>query len=327
MEPGLLATAKEFISGYWPHVSGGAVAAAATVGTAIFAYIRRPKSSPTEAGPYFTDAALLSPPLTRPAFSDRMAYVLAEMSDLAYYQFEGQRGFVDDAVENAVSLDLTDDANVREFLEKFSTELMSGRRLQLGSMKKVLANSGFSLLDVIDINETQGFACKRIAENEPPYLVLAFRGTEKKISDWLTDARYVRFLKTPVYRIVNSSDIVPRIPPGAGMMGLVLLVQGISWLTRFAPPVSAAFDKLEEFLDKLNGYRHFGDLRYLSDVAEGRFDTVRLLSNPPAIDRVVWMWKRVAKSLFVPVRSHGMSIYRKKLQHIANARRVAAVQR
>ena len=51
MEPGLLATAKEFISGYWPHVSGGAVAVAATVGTAIFAYIRRPKSSPTEAGP------------------------------------------------------------------------------------------------------------------------------------------------------------------------------------------------------------------------------------------------------------------------------------
>ena len=265
------------------------------------AYIRRPKSSPTEAGPYFTEAALLSPPLTRPAYSDRMAYVLAEMSDLGYYQFEGQRGFVDDAVENAMSLDLTDDTNVREFLEKFSTELMSGRRLQLGSMKKVLSNSGFSLLDVIDINETQGFACKRLAEAEPPYLVLAFRGTEKKISDWLTDARCVRVLKTPVYRIVNSSDTVPRVPPGAGMMGLVLLVQGISWLTRFAPPVSVVFDKLDEFLDKLNGYRHFAELRHLSDVAEGRLDTVRLLSNPPAIDRVIWMWKRVAKSFFVPV--------------------------
>ena len=168
MEPGLLTTTKEFISGYWPHVSGGAVAVAATVGTANFAYIRRPKSSPTEAGPYFTEAALLSPPLTRPAYSDRMAYVLAEMSDLAYYPFEGQRGFVDDAAENAKSLDLSDDTNVREFLETFSTELMSGRRLQLGSMKKVPSNSGFALLDVIDINETQGFACKRIAENEPP---------------------------------------------------------------------------------------------------------------------------------------------------------------
>ena len=401
MEPGLLATAKEFISGYWPHVSGGAVVAAATVGTAIFAYIRRPKSSPTEAGPYFTEAALLSPPLTRPAYSDRMAYVLAEMSDLAYYQFEGQRGFVDDAVENAMSLDLTDDTNVREFLEKFSTELMSGRRLQLGSMKKVLSNSGFSLLDVIDINETQGFACKRtpLSRRTDARCVPTVEGKSKVHSGFLdafavkedADGKTVkdavedilardeakdengeplplfitghslggalallatklvapdvngacytfgaprvgnyecfRFLKTPVYRIVNSSDIVPRVPPGAGMMGLVLLVQGVSWLTRFASPVSSAFDKLEEFLDKLNGYRHFGDLRYLSDVAEGRFDTVRLLSNPPAIDRVVWMWKRVAKSFFVPVKSHGMSIYRKKLLHIANARRVAGVQR
>ena len=102
MEPDLLATAREFISEYWPQVSAGAVAAAATVGTAIFAYIRRPKSSPTEAGPYFTEAALLSPPLTRPAYSDRMAYVLVEMSDLAYYQFEGQHGFVDDFLKTPV---------------------------------------------------------------------------------------------------------------------------------------------------------------------------------------------------------------------------------
>ena len=412
MESGLLATASEFISGYWLHLSGGVMAVVATAGTAIFTYIRRPKSSATETGPYFTEAALLSPPLTRPAYSDRMAYVLAEMSDLAYYQFEGQRGFVDDAVENALSLDLTDDTNVREFLERFSTELMSGRRLQLESMRKILANSDFSLLNVVNINETQGFVCKRISENEPSYLVLAFRGTEKKISDWLTDTRcvpkiegkskvhtgfieafaekkdadgktvketveeiltgedakghngeslplfitghslggalallatklvapnvngacytfgaprvgnyeYFRFVKTPVYRIVNSSDIVPRVPPGAGMMGLILIVQGLSWLLRFVPPVSAVLDKLEAFLDKLNGYRHFGDLRYLSDVAEGRFDTVRLLSNPPAIDRVIWMWQRVAESFFAPVKSHGMNIYRKKLAYLANRR-------
>ena len=36
MELGLLTTAKEFISGYWSRVSGGAVAVAATVGTEIF---------------------------------------------------------------------------------------------------------------------------------------------------------------------------------------------------------------------------------------------------------------------------------------------------
>ena len=412
MEQEWIALARDFIGGYWPHVSGGALAAAATLGTAVFAYVRRPRPSATEIGPYFTDAALLSPPLARPAYSDRMAYVLAEMSDLAYYQFEGEGGFVEDAVANALSLDLTDDANIRDFLEQFSTQLMSGRRLQLESMKMLLSNSGFSLVDVIDISETQGFVCRRNVQDEPPYLVLAFQGTEKKLSDWLTDARcvptvegkskvhtgfveafskrrdangstvqtvvesilalpaarddngrplplfitghslggalallatrlvapnvngacytfgaprignyeYFRFLKTPVYRVVNSSDIVPRVPPGAILMGVILTVQGLSWVFSFAPPVAAALDKLEEFLDKLNGYRHFGDLRYLSDVAEGRFEAVRLLSNPPAIDRITWMWKRLAKSVFVPIKSHSMRIYRKKLQQIANDR-------
>ena len=412
MEASLIDTAREFLNEYWPHVSGLAIAAAGGAGTAIFSFIRRPKSSLAETGPYFAEPALLAPPLTRPAYSDRMAYVLAEMSDLAYYQFEGQRGFVEDAVGNVMALDMTDDTNVREFLEVFSTQLMSGRRLQLESMKKVLSNSGFSLLDVINIGETQGFVCKRVANEEPPYLVLAFRGTEKKISDWLTDARcvptvtgktkvhsgfleafttksnsdgktvqeaveeilakkeakdangkplplfitghslggalallatklvapdvngacytfgaprvgnyeYFRSVKTPVFRIVNSSDIVPRVPPGAIMMVWILVVQGIAWLTSFVPVVSAVFERIETLLDKLSGYRHYGDLRYLSDVAEGRFDTVRLLSNPPAIDRVVWMWRRVAKSVLVPVKSHGMNIYRRKLLHIANAR-------
>ena len=99
MELDLLAAAKELIAGYWPHVSAAAIAGVGTLGTAVFTYIRRPKSSESSIGPYFTEATLLSPPLARPAYSDRMAYVLAEMSDLAYYQFEGQRGFVDDAVE------------------------------------------------------------------------------------------------------------------------------------------------------------------------------------------------------------------------------------
>ena len=36
MEPDLLAFATELIGGYWPHVSGGAIA----LGTAIFTYIR-----------------------------------------------------------------------------------------------------------------------------------------------------------------------------------------------------------------------------------------------------------------------------------------------
>ena len=403
MDISILTDVWEFIVDYWPYISS--VVAVPAVSTAILAYLRRPKSSASKIGPFFTDRKLLSPPLTRPAYSDRMAYVLAELSDLAYYQFEGQSDLVDDAVKNLQSLNLTAGANIRKLLDKFSADLMSGRRLSLKFLTDILGNSGFSLLEVINVAETQGFACKRNVPNEPPYLVLAFRGTEKKVSDWLTDARCVptvvgkakvhtgfieaftknkdsrgktvkevveeilqcpeaqdenqkplplfitghslggalallatkliasdmngacytfggprianyeffRRIKTPVYRIVNSSDVVPRVPPGAGMIILVGIAKAISWATSFLPVVSSLFDKIEEFLDKLSGYRHYGDLRYLSDVGEGRFQDVRLLFNPPLIDRVVWMWRRLGKSLFVPIKSHNMNIYRKKL--------------
>ena len=258
----------------------------------------------------------------------------------------------------------------------------------------------------------RAFVCRRDVEGEPPYLVLAFRGTEKKVSDWLTDARcvpevqgearvhtgfleafaakkdatgrtakevvedilarpgardgagrplplfitghslggalallatrlvapdvngacytfgaprvgnyeYFRFVRTPVYRVVNSADVVPRVPPGAFMTALCGFARALSWLFNFIPGAASLFDRVETFLDSLHGYRHYGDLRYLSDVAEGRFQDVHLLSNPPAADRVVWAFRRMARDLFVPLKSHNMHIYRRKLWHVANDR-------
>ena len=72
-------------------------------------------------------------------------------------------------------------------------------------------------------------------------------------------------------------------------------------------------NKAEAVVHQLNGYRNYGDLCYLTDVAAGRFDQVRLLQNPPAIDRIVWMWRGIAKSIWWPVKAHGMEIYCRKL--------------
>ena len=404
----------QFITDYRVYISSVLAVLGALGSSAIFAFLRRPKSSTKEIGQHLTDKTLLSPPTTRPAYSDRMAYVLSEMSDLAYYKFEGLKDFISDTAQNALALNLTTAVNIQTFLEEFSTGLMSRRNPSLIFLKKILSNSGFALLDVIDVAETQAFVCKRVAKDEPSYIVLAFRGTEKNISDWLTDARafptigdggtrvhsgfleafdkninedgktvkelvkeilnrqeakdtygnslplfitghslggalallatklvapnvngacytfgaprvanyeYFRRIKTPVYRVVNSSDIVPRVPPGAGMQVFVGVVKTVSWLTSFMPVVSSLFDKLESKLDKLKGYRHFGDLRYLTDVAEGRFNDVRLLPNPPAIDRIIWMGSHITKlSFFMPIKSHSMAIYRKKLRHVANDR-------
>ena len=397
-----------FLADYWPHLIVTVVGVAA-VATARHAFVRHPKSSPPTAGEFLSADSLLSPPLTRPAYSDRMAYVLAELADLAYYRFE-DRSFLSSAVAKAETQQTTDEMTA--FLTQFSKDIL-GRRRELGReiLAGLLQDHQFELLDVIDIADTQGFVCKRDVEDSP-YVVLAFRGTEKNVADWLTDANcvpvadgetkvhkgfleaftgvsdgqystveekikevlkmpkakdangdpiplfitghslggalallatklvapdvdgacytfgaprvanyeYFAEVKTPVYRIVNSCDIVPRVPPGALMITLIGITRAISWLLQFMPPVVALFDRLEALLDKLNGYRHFGDLRYLSDVAEGRFHDVKLLSNPPALDRIMWMWKRIAKTLFIPIHSHNMSIYRKKLQHVANDR-------
>ena len=392
---------------YWPYLTS-----VPFIGTLFFAIGRRPKSLAAEPGEYFADSKLLSPPMTRPAYSDRMAYILAEMSDLAYFQFEGKIGLVEDAVLQARSLDLKTDLAMRGFLDDFSDGLIVGRRLNLTSFSRVLEQSGFSLLDVIDVAGTQGFVCKRSVADDPPYLVLAFRGTEKKVSDWLTDARctptvvgnakvhtgfleafdrktndqgktarqiveqilddpkakdcrgrplplfitghslggalallatkliapningacytfgaprvanyeYFEHVKTPVYRVVNSADLVPRVPPGALMYCLTKLVEALGWATKFLPPISLMLRKLEDVLDKLNGYRHFGDQRYLTDVGEGRFHEVKLLRNPPATDRIIWAWQRVGETFYMPVKCHSMTIYRRKLCHLANER-------
>ena len=83
------------------------------------------------------------------------------------------------------------------------------------------------------------------------------------------------------------------------------------------PLLSSLFSRLEEMVDKLNGYRHFGDQRYLTDVEGGEFHTVRLLPNPSAVDRAVWFWRHLAKSLRLPLNNHKMSLYRHKLRAVA----------
>ncbi|MFT5503090.1 MAG: triacylglycerol lipase [Gammaproteobacteria bacterium] len=382
-------------------------------GTGLFSFLRRlkPDEDTNKLGEYFTDRELLSPPLRRPAYSDRMAYVLAEMSELAYYEFEGDEGLFKDNVNQVKKLDTSSEINIRQFLEKFSLEVKGNRSLSTDFMGKLLNASGYELLQSFDIGTAQGFACKRTAENEPSYVVIAFRGTENKISDWLTDidaipkefskakvhsgfykafnvekkegkttsetiaeiinspeakdaegnllplfitghslggalalmatrtlakningacytfgapriANYAFFekVKTPVYRVVNSADVVPRVPPGALLQVLIGTAKLLSWLTGFMPPVARLCDNLESLMDKLSGYRHFGDLRYLTDVASGRFSHVKLLRNPPSIDRILWFWKHLTISLKFPIKQHSMKIYRKKLKYIANDR-------
>lgn len=98
---------------------------------------------------------LLCPPIVRAAYSDRMAWLLASMSHLAYDKFE----------------DKTD----KEALKLFKAKLASG---------------GFELVKTFDSKETDTQAF--LAKNDE-FAVLAFRGTEvSKIKDIRIDAKAMK---------------------------------------------------------------------------------------------------------------------------------------
>ena len=128
MPANLLDVARDFVTSYWLPLAAASLPALAT---AILAYVRRPKSSGSASDLYLSSRKLLLPPLVRPAYSDRMAYVLAEMSDLAYFQFENA-DFMDDAVTNA--LRHTTASEMAEFLTSFSTDLL-GKERALGKLR------------------------------------------------------------------------------------------------------------------------------------------------------------------------------------------------
>jgi triacylglycerol lipase len=386
------------------------------VTTGFISYQRRPKKI-SQGGSYFNDEDLLKPPMARPAYSDRMSYVLAEMSALAYFEFEGAAGVLDETVENflKINADVKSDSElqVRALLKKFRDESLVKTIDSEKFLKGILKEADFVLLETINIKNTQAIVCKRVKSGELPYIVVAYRGTEMNIDDWLTDINaepaddtepgikvhkgfwealnknkdgddktvldrvqdrldskeardgkkrlpcfftghslggalalitsrekaldingacytfgaprvanydYFQNMKTPVFRVVNSSDIVPRVPPGAPMGIFLKIIQGLGWLTKFIPVAREPLKWLEERVDKLNGYRHHGDLRYLTDVKGGLYKDVHLVSNPPMIDRVWWMWQHIRESFFAPVKSHGMAIYRNKLLYLAVSR-------
>ena len=159
----VLDTLIGFINDNWLYLAP----VAPLIATAALAFRRRPKSPALLSSEYFADRQLLSPPIARPAYSDRMAYVLAEMSELAYFQFEERAGVIEDAILQAKSLDVKADTDVREFLEDFSASLMIGRKMSQTSLSRILERSGFALIDLIHVAETQGFVCKRDVDGEP----------------------------------------------------------------------------------------------------------------------------------------------------------------
>lgn len=128
-------------------------------------------------------------------------------------------------------------------------------------------------------------------------------------------------IKSPVYRVINASDIVPRLPPGVLVDGVTILMK---WLV-FVP----YSEEIANFLERFRGYRHYGDQRYLSASAETvddktnqtTFPNLIVRANPPQLLRWFWLCRRwVATYGKAAVQDHSIDVYVRKLLYWAYVR-------
>lgn len=134
----------------------------------------------------FDDEKLLSPPVRRAAYSDRTAWLMAAMSELAYFRFEGGEDF------KSLALDLiriTSPGDVEDRLKRFLRQMNAGTTEGRNALKATLKAAGFELVNVYNVADTQAFLARKPATSAADGMrILAFRGTESdKWRDIKTD--------------------------------------------------------------------------------------------------------------------------------------------
>jgi len=145
---------------------------------------------------YFKSEKLLEAPVERAAFSDRMCYVCAELSKLAYFKFEG--GHPLDQASDVVDSFVTDEAKATELKNRLAliiSQMPGTAEASRQVLEDILRAGGFTLTDVFSYKGTQAFLCSRMVTNRDSGAVkkvayLAFRGTEPtEFQDIKTDVK------------------------------------------------------------------------------------------------------------------------------------------
>ena len=107
-------------------------------------------------------------------------------------------------------------------------------------------------------------------------------------------------------RLAQTADIVPRLPPGIVIEVFVDLLRLGSWIFWFLEPVAKVLD------DRVSGYRHHGDMQYLTRGKEVDYSDVRIIQNITFLARIRRLWKH--RSPFGDrIRDHNIDEYCRKL--------------
>ena len=351
------------------------------------------------------ERSLLALPEQRAGYSDRTAWLMAVMSQLAYFEFENRRDLAELAADLAK---LGGNAGkIEERLRSRRGDLFTGGPdSRLKFLAHILGIARFELVRTFDIGDTQAFLARREKQGaaDRGMLVLAFRGTEKSPRDWKTDLRAklvparderkpglihqgfqesyyavealiekelarfpgeplyltghslggalavvaTRFLdagdlaacytfgsprvgdlslaaefRTPIYRLVNAADAVPRLPFGEGYALLMRGLRRVCFFLPYIPVLRWAYD----YMDRIAGYTHYGDERYLTAAPPGVNDTypgLQLIQNPGPFLRLERFVKRARGTGGGGlIRDHAIGIYRAKLRARAISRNYA----
>ena len=125
---------------------------------------------------------LLETPIARAAYSDRTAWLMAELSALAYEKFEGTDTDVHELAKLLTGL--TDEAAILQRLLYLRQLLVKAGSADEAKLRAALSVFGFELVGIFNRGGTQAY----LAKSQTQHLaVLAFRGTEKNMRDIKAD--------------------------------------------------------------------------------------------------------------------------------------------
>ena len=346
-------------------------------------------------GNYFSDTALTqAPPVKRAAYSDRVAWILAEISRLVYEPLPIETTVTSLVKEIKSAVENGDSENIVEALIKKGIQSSVDNNLLI----EILRKADFDFLESFAVDGTEAMLVKlNPYEGFDGMLILAFRGTQPSIKDVVTDLRadlvsargggrvhrgffeayqkvetqiehaleeheglslyitghslggalamvatkylgsdstgatytygcprvaddeFFRFVKIPVYRIVNCADGVPRLPFGYGLVVWLSVIRLI--------PINGTKRISEWIRRKFAGYAHYGNLVFLSapsniiDEQGIPFSKLVVKMSP----NIFWcvrivLWRIIKTKGKAMVDDHSMNEYSQKLLAYAKRR-------
>lgn len=341
---------------------------------------------------YFDDSRLLSAlPIRRAAYSDRTAWLMAEISRLIYEPLPGETT-VEEYVEELRKA--IKEGRHEDLLEGLVSKCYEINGKDCALVERELRAADFEMLGTFVRNDTEAMLAKLSRDGVDPFLVLAFRGTAS-MKDVVTDMRirlvpapgggrvhegflnafqsveqdirnlleqysdlplyitghslggalaivatrymgsdstgatytfgapraadddFYTPIKTPIYRVVNAADGVPRVPFGYGF--------NIALAALRLFPIRGY--EMSEWLRRFSGYTHEGSLIFMDspqnmqDAKGIPFKDLKVKQSPNYAWRsMVVVQRLVTSSGKAALADHGIAEYCQKLHAHASRR-------